>query len=1058
MRIAQLSLLAYGPFRDLDLDLSAPGLHVVFGRNEAGKSTTLRAITGLLYGIDARTRDAHVHKPADLRIGGTLIGADGARVRIVRRKGNTNTLLDDKGQPIDDAVLLRLLRGVSEETWKSAFGLDHETLARGAQALLEGRGDVGGSLFDASVGGGTDAQKLLAELEAEAEALYKPRASAPALNAALKAFELAQKDVKEKQSLPEAYVKQRDALEETKAQRASVAARRNALVTTRARLARTKARLPLVRRKAQILASLAELGPVTSQGGRIASLQQRLGAYESAERDARALATEAELLRGRVTEAARRAGVVLDDGGVAARLDARTEERMRRLLAERTKTEEKVSVARAEIERCERELARQQALATSGVTLDEPALARLARALERARSLGDAAARQANEAAKVSKRAAEVEARVAALRAFVRPVSELVAMKLPANETIDRLAARAADLDRIVARHTQRVEHLDAEERSVARHIAEQSGDFAPPTKDELRAVRGARDAAWARFRAAKATGAAELASLELELDRALRDADGVADRMIVEADRVTMLARLRAQAATLAHEREVAAADLARARDERAALDSEHAATWAPAGVEPLGFAEMRAWLDRHAHVVDAHARLREAEAEQDDVARAIASAHAELASTLAALGEASGRDASLGELMPLAATRLDAVESARRTSAEAARAAAKLEAQLDERRASALRDEATLSEVTAKVAELAAPLGLNADASGDEVTRTLDAARDLFTLEDKRAEVAARARLAADDARAFEEDVRRAAVELAADVAGATPREIVATLAERSQRAHACEHQLADIDAHLVELGDAEGDDAASHGEDLEAVKRALEDTEAELADVERDLSRLDHTIGGIESGLEKMRADSGAADAAASAQEALARVRAAAERYLRAKVAAVVLAREIERYREQHQGPLIAAASQLFARLTLGRYSGVRAGFDEKDRPSLRCVRGGNVEVDVIGLSEGTRDQLYLSLRLASLLRHAETAEAMPLVLDDVLIQFDDERSRAALSVLADVAARMQVLFFTHHARVVELAREAVASDALTVHELSAPATAALLTASP
>ena len=97
MRIAQLQLIAYGPFRGLDLDLSAPGIHVVFGRNEAGKSTTLRAITGLLYGIDTRTLDAHVHKPAELRIGGTLVGDDGARVRVVRRKGvskgGANTLL-----------------------------------------------------------------------------------------------------------------------------------------------------------------------------------------------------------------------------------------------------------------------------------------------------------------------------------------------------------------------------------------------------------------------------------------------------------------------------------------------------------------------------------------------------------------------------------------------------------------------------------------------------------------------------------------------------------------------------------------------------------------------------------------------------------------------------------------------------------------------------------------------------------------------------------------------------------------------------------------------------
>jgi len=150
VRIATLDLLAYGPFRGLSLDFSAPGLHVVFGPNEAGKSTTLRAIAGLLYGIDHVTTDAHLHKPADLRIGGTLIAADGEKLRVVRRKGSSQTLLDDRGKSVDEAALQRFVRAVSKQTFRLAFGLDHITLGEGAKALLEGRGDLGESLFDGS--------------------------------------------------------------------------------------------------------------------------------------------------------------------------------------------------------------------------------------------------------------------------------------------------------------------------------------------------------------------------------------------------------------------------------------------------------------------------------------------------------------------------------------------------------------------------------------------------------------------------------------------------------------------------------------------------------------------------------------------------------------------------------------------------------------------------------------------------------------------------------------------------------------------------------------------
>src|SRR5262244_1908807 len=115
MRIAELALLAYGPFRGLTLDFSTPGLHLVYGKNEAGKSTTLRAITGLLYGIPRNTEDAHLRKMADLRIGAILSAGDGSPISIVRRKGKDNTLLDRSGRPLDECILSRLLGGISEQ-------------------------------------------------------------------------------------------------------------------------------------------------------------------------------------------------------------------------------------------------------------------------------------------------------------------------------------------------------------------------------------------------------------------------------------------------------------------------------------------------------------------------------------------------------------------------------------------------------------------------------------------------------------------------------------------------------------------------------------------------------------------------------------------------------------------------------------------------------------------------------------------------------------------------------------------------------------------------------
>ena len=100
----------------------------------------------------------------------------------------------------------------------------------------------------------------------------------------------------------------------------------------------------------------------------------------------------------------------------------------------------------------------------------------------------------------------------------------------------------------------------------------------------------------------------------------------------------------------------------------------------------------------------------------------------------------------------------------------------------------------------------------------------------------------------------------------------------------------------------------------------------------------------------------------------------------------------------------------------------------------------------MRVGGADVGVEAMSDGTRDQLYLALRVATLERYADHGNPMPVVLDDILVHFDDDRARAALALIGELSERMQVLFFTHHARLVELARETIGVARLSVRELS------------
>lgn len=1043
MFLARLDLLAFGPFRDLSLDLAERGLHVVYGGNEAGKSTTLRAITGLLYGIDRRTKDDHVHKKADLRIGGVVCGASGERLRIVRRKGDANTLLDEHGKPIDDSVLLRLLGGVTKETFETAFGLDHVKLRDGAKALLEGKGALGESLFDASVGGGGEVQRLVRELEAEADAIYRPRGQALPLNEALKAHAEAEKAVKQKQSLPEAYVKQERALEEASAERAQRAERRAELAKKRNLLERNRKRVPLERRRALRATELAAFGALAGAAPRVEALIAGLATFERAARDKVGAELDALRAKDRVGEAAARCG--LSPSASVARLDVRAESRVLRLLAERAATEQKAISSRTEIARAERELAGAAGEAGAPERVDELGEAALLRALVPARALGDAEARHAASAQRLARRRAELAKRASSLGLGARDLDAVAALVMPAEATIDRLAERVRDEASALARHEERLEALDDEALAIERQLAEHEGDFAPPDARALLDARAARDAAWTKFRASKRDADGEA------FERAVTASDAIADQMIREADRVTTLARLRSSAETLAKQRKRAAAERDKAHAAASATLAEVSALVRDLGVSrELHVTELGDLAERHRRVVEEHERLVAEEAEAEAAAAAIAHAKRALAD---ALGDAAPSATGLAALVDAAARIVDGASARRSRGEERDKARAKLAAELGERRASLAIDEATLADVRASLGELLAPLGLPADASADEVQRTLEALRELETAEAQLSDAERRRESATREAATFAETVARAAAELAPDLATASPAEAVATLSSRTRAAEELRREVALLDTQIAELGER-GTSEATPEElavlaDPDASLAALEALDAELEEIDRDLSRLDQQIGGIRMSLEAWGLDSGAAEASATAQAELARIRTHTERWCRAKIAAEILRREIERYREENQGPLLGSTSALFSRLTRGGFKGVRAGFDDKDQASIRCVRADGSEVEVEGLSEGTRDQLYLALRLASLRRHAEIAGPMPVVLDDVLVHFDDERSRAALVALAELAETMQIVFFTHHERNVELAREAVPPALLHVHTLASPA---------
>ncbi|MEX8492618.1 MAG: hypothetical protein AB3X43_01360, partial [Sphaerotilus sp.] len=180
-----------------------------------------------------------------------------------------------------------------------------------------------------------------------------------------------------------------------------------------------------------------------------------------------------------------------------------------------------------------------------------------------------------------------------------------------------------------------------------------------------------------------------------------------------------------------------------------------------------------------------------------------------------------------------------------------------------------------------------------------------------------------------------------------------------------------------------------------------------------------------------------------DSGdlAAQARERMEQAGAAVRAGLVPWMRARLAQAMLAQALGQFRERAQGPILRAASTCFATMTGGEYDRLQSEpGDDEHRPVLQIHRRDGRTLAVDGLSEGTRDQLYLALRLAALQMHRDRGTRLPLVLDDVLMTSDDDRAVRMLRMLADFAQGSQVLVFTHHQHLLDLARLSLPASVL------------------
>ena len=179
MRISALDLVRYGKFTDRRLDFGdgvpgTPDLHIVYGPNEAGKSTLFSGFLDLLFGIEHSSPYGFLHPYQTMRVGGTIEAA-GRSDRVFRIKRKTNSLVGLDDQPLPDNLFSGALGAIDRDTYQMMFSLDDESIEKGGEAILKSEGELGSLLFSAS-SGLPDSTAILAALRGQADGFYRPQA------------------------------------------------------------------------------------------------------------------------------------------------------------------------------------------------------------------------------------------------------------------------------------------------------------------------------------------------------------------------------------------------------------------------------------------------------------------------------------------------------------------------------------------------------------------------------------------------------------------------------------------------------------------------------------------------------------------------------------------------------------------------------------------------------------------------------------------------------------------------------------------------------------------
>lgn len=1164
MKILRLFLPAFGPFTNREVVLSPGGqsLTVVYGPNETGKSSALRAITDWRFGIPQQSRDTFIHRPNELRVGALAQAPDGSTHLLVRRKGRNPTLyeVDDPNaelaaERIATPALDHLLTGgLNRAEYEEMYGLDHQRLREGGMALLQGKGEIGATLFQVSAGI-RSVGEVLQKLEDAARDLYAPRARNAKLNLAIAAYNEEQQRLHAALVRPAEWSRLSIQHEEAQARVADLNRRVAGINQRIAEVRELRAVAPLIAVIDDASATLNALRsvPVLSESA-VADRVAALAGLTEARKSIALAEQEHEAAHARLQQCQ-------PDETVLALAPA-----ISRLVAQA----EQYSQTQLDLIQTETELTRQQQQCMRlahdidpQATLDEmvgaipPTAARAVvehhlRALEQAQGALDHArsslhrlestipSQQApalppaevlaglDTALKACDRNQHVLQQLHALPAELTRCEHELAHGLHRLGLADtqallavrpllpaRIDAETARRDRVMTRIAERETRLAGIERDIAEAGSRRDELLAAgevPTWADVHALRRVRDELWRSVREhlvrpSASTPPAPAAAVDaVRFESALAAADHVVDALARESERAARLQACLQEIDRLAAVQKQLTTELATLADELAQYECQWDETLTDAGLPALAPAELREWQAQLQELRATFERMQEVRTQAAQAHATATQLREQLLHALRATGvDDLDSDASLDTLVATARTRQATLQRRAHEASVAEGRQAQLKRQRSELEldcADALR---RIDQARQALAPFLAQLKLPASADVPAIRARLEEFAALDAAWERTCNARERRDKSRQILRLFEQgtfdvarqlghdlpcDVRLYIDHLAAALAMARQLDD-----ERRQHRQAMESAAASrrryqevARAHQQTLQRLCAAAGVRHPDELPAAEEqsarrqraqlALDQARSQLVQVtSRSLGELRERLGAhaptdfeaeearcmeelehLQQELEQARKHEqdtalalrnvDSSDIAARAHEAMAQAAAQIEAHvrpwMRLRLAHALLNEARLRFRERAQAPMLRAAERYFEHMTGGEF--VRLYPDDSvDQPVLLAQRRNGESIDVEAMSEGTRDQLFLALRLAALDVRREAGVELPVVLDDVLMTSDDRRAGLMLEALARFACNGQVIVFTHHRHLLDVAARHVDSRQLHVVEL-------------